>query len=147
MWFSVVMMLLAFVITIFIYLRKKKGDLVEIIILGIALVLFVSLSLTNAWETGLRASKIVGEGSYYEVVVTATIPSKGTIVYAIDLDGNKEKTEVLAEYPIKGYKIEQIGKRTFLLPIGTRVALDKDGVDVFISEKGEAFNVPRSLLQ
>lgn len=64
------------------------------------------------------------------------------MVYAIDLKGNNGKADILDRYPLMGYKIEQVGKRTFLLPESTSVVQGKQGEIVLISEEGKVINVP-----
>lgn len=109
-------------------------------ILGIFLFI---VTLSYVVNTERRSLKIIGCGHYYEIVAIVPIPdNRKTLVYAIDLNEKKEKVDILDVYPIKGYGIEQIGERTFLLPESTRVAYTKGGETVFIPYDGKAFNVP-----
>lgn len=114
---------------------------------GAFIVLFVT-ALIIAHIEGVRYFEITGGGANYEVMAEAPVPDRGTIVYAVDLNGNERKTDFLVEYPINGYKIEKIGKRTFLIPESTRVAISagssKETI-FFISEDGETVNVPIAL--
>jgi hypothetical protein len=112
--------------------------------------IFLFANFTLVWlvgqgkAVGVLESRIVGKGSNYEIVATTLVPNAGTLVYAVDLDGNKEKVDILAQYPIDGYKIEKVGERTFLLPNSTRVTQGKKGDIVLVSEGGEAISVPMS---
>ncbi|OHA78714.1 MAG: hypothetical protein A2V96_02920 [Candidatus Yonathbacteria bacterium RBG_16_43_6] len=110
---------------------------------------FASLILTwlvgHGKAVGVLESRIVGEGSNYEIVATTLVPNVGTLVYAVDLDGNKEKADVLAEYPMKGYKVERVGKKTYLLPMNTIVTTDNKGETFFVSEDREIVSVPMAL--
>lgn len=142
MWIVVVLVCLSLVAVAISGYLNGKGEKIE----G-AFILFIAGALSYgaiqyAKYVDISASEIAGEGEYYEVFATTTVSGKGTLVYVIDLDGNKEKTDILAKYPIDGYKIEQVGKRTFLLPESTHVAFDKERSTFLVSKKGEAMTVP-----
>lgn len=146
MWGGIVLVSMAFgLVALSGYLGDKKDRKVAICC-GISFLAgflgYMAVSYSNL--SGINMSKIVGEGDYYEVIVTTPVPNGGgTLVYAVDLGGNKEKADILNEYPLKGYKIEQVEKRTFLLPESARVAQDEEGVIFFFSDDGkEPLRVP-----
>lgn len=145
MWGGIVLVIMAFVVASLSGYLGDKGLKVT----GVCVSLFAgflgfkAVSYSNL--SGINMSKIAGEGDYYEVIVTTPVPNgEGTLVYAIDLEGNDKKADILNEYPLKGYKIEQVEKRTFLLPESARVVQGTQGEIVLISEKGKAINVPPS---
>lgn len=143
MWIAGVLMCLSLVaVAISGYLNGKGHNKVEAFLIAFIAGSTGFGAINYANSVGIEASKVMGGGNYYEVIVTTPVPGKGTLVYAVDLDGNEGKTDILAKYPIDGYKIEQVGKRTFFLPEGTRITLDKDGEIVLVSEEGEAISVP-----
>lgn len=143
MWGAIVLMFGSLVVAVISgHFKSKGGHKVEAVAFFIAASVLGHWSVSQSNLAGARELKILGEGSYYEVVATTPVPGDRTLVHAIDLDGNKEKLDKLVNYPITGYKIEKVGKRTFLLPVGTRVAFDKEGSIIFISEEGEAVNIP-----
>lgn len=145
MWVAVVLVCSSFLaVSISHYFKSKNHQAVSISFALLAGSLgYWAVSYSN--NAGITASKIVGEGNYYEIVVNTPVSSKRILVHAVDIDGNKEKVDILAKYPIDGYKIEQVGKRTFLLPVNTVVATDNKGETFFVSEDGDVMSVPMML--
>lgn len=146
MWGGIVLVSMAFgLVSLSGYLGDKKDRKVAICC-GVSFLagflVYMAVSYSNL--SGINMSKIEGEGDYYEVIVTTPVPNGGgTLVYAIDLKGDNGKADILAKYPIDGYKIEQVGKRTFLLPEHVRVAQEEKGVIFFFSDDGkEPLRVP-----
>ena len=128
------------------FYHLKDGNPLKAFAFGAgSLSMFVLVLLFTA-EAGNKAPRIIG-GHFYEVVATMSIPNgDGTLVYATDLKGGKKKADILAEYPLKGYKVVQSGKRTFLIPEDTRIAIDtKEGGTILISKEGEAISAPAVL--
>jgi hypothetical protein len=120
--------------------KKRNFKAVGLGVLGIFLFIMTLFQVAN---TEKKSLKIVGCGHYYEIVAIMRNPDTDkTLVYAVDLNENKEKVDILNVYPLKGYGIEQVGDRTFLLPESTRIAYTKGGETVFIPYDGKAFNVP-----
>jgi len=122
--------------------KVVQKDIARAVVFGGVAFLSFILVVFSAWDAGIEELRIT-KGRYYEVVLAAPVPYDGKIlVYAIDLEGNKEKTDILAEYPIEGYKIEKSGKRTFLIPTSTRITTDTSGDVILLSGEGEAIIVP-----
>ena len=143
MWILVIFVFAALLVINFVgYLEGKSGKTTGRHVVFMLASGFVIVLVLWANYTGGNESKISGGGNYYEVVTTTSIPKEGTLVYAVDLDGDKGKADILAEYPMKGYKVQKIGGRTFLLPEDTRVAYEEDEVIVFVSGEGEAVTAP-----
>ena len=46
---------------------------------------------------------------------------------------------------MKGYKVERVGKKTYLLPMNTIVTTDNKGETFFVSEDREIVSVPMAL--
>ncbi|KKU45278.1 MAG: hypothetical protein A2V96_02930 [Candidatus Yonathbacteria bacterium RBG_16_43_6] len=120
-----------------------KRRIFKTVVLGFLGIFLFIMTLFQVANTEKKSLMIVGCGHYYEIVAIMPFPHNGkTLVYAVDLNENKEKVDILNAYPLKGYGIEQVGERTFLLPESTRVAYTKGGETVFIPYNGKAFNVP-----
>lgn len=144
MWAIIIFSVLFLVFAVFAVSSLSEGELFGTICFGvISAAMFIS-ALLSAANVGNEAPKIRGR-HYYEVIVTAPVPGKGTLVYVVDLDGNKGKADILTKYPIDGYKIEQAGKRTYLLPVNTTVTTDDKGKIFLVSEDGEVVSVPTAL--
>lgn len=144
MWVGIVFMGIAFVAALLSGYLDDKGLKVAGFIVAFLAGFLGYMAVSHSNLSGINMSKIAGEGDYYEVIVTTPVPNGGgTLVYATDLKGNNGKADILAKYPIDGYKIEQVGKRTFLLPEHVRVAQDEEGVIFFFSDDGkEPLRVP-----
>lgn len=142
MWGVVIFSVLFFVFAVMTVVSSSKGYTHKAVFFGTLTTLHFFFALLSAGKVGFMTPRIA-VGHCYEVLITVPIQDGGgTLVYAIDLKGNNGKADILDRYPLMGYKIEQVGKRTFLLPESTSVAQGTQGEIVLISEEGKAINVP-----
>lgn len=142
MWAIIIFSVLLLVFLVMGISRLVDGELFKFACYWV-LSFFVYLSaLFSAGEVGIRAPRVTA-GYFYEVMATMPVANgDGILVYVTDLKSSKKKADILVLYPFKGYKIEKVGKRDFLLPMNTVIATDDKGETFFVSEDGEVIDIP-----